>query len=103
MTSKTKPQDRKPTAKLVDGVYQVDVRGIKLTVDRDALDDFELLADLADLQAGDGAKTVSVFRRLVGDHASVVLDALRGENGRVKASDASVFIRELFGALAPKS
>lgn len=98
-----KPSDRKPSARLVDGVYNVNIRGIKVTVEQAAFDDFELLADLADLQEGSGSKTVAIFRRLLGDQGKGVLEELRGENGRVKASDAVLFIQDLFGVINPNS
>lgn len=101
--TKKAPQDHKPKAVLTDGVYTVKLRGVAVKIEADALDDFELLADLADLSDGNAAKTVSLFRRLAGDQAGEITESLRGSNGRVKASDVSEFLGELFGAINPNS
>jgi len=90
-----KPQDRKPK----NGT--VIVRGIALNITPDALDDFELLDDMAAVQNKDGSRLPSVFRRLVGDQYQEVLDALRGENGRVSIETAVSFIQETLEAVNP--
>ena len=79
----TKPADRKPKVETVDGVSKVTIKDITVSVDKDALDDFELLDDLAKMQDGDGARIASVAHRLFGDEFKTVMDGLRGENGRV--------------------
>lgn len=99
----TKPQDRKPKVDTVNGVSTVTIKGITVNVDKDALDDFELLDDLAKMQDGHGARLASVAHRLFGDDFKTVMDGLRGENGRVSVEVASEFISELLAALAPNS
>lgn len=99
----TKPQDRKPKVESVDGVSTVTIKGVTVRVEKDALDDFELLDDLARMQEGDGARISSVAHRLFGDDFKNVMDGLRGENGRVSVESASEFISELLAAVAPNS
>lgn len=95
-----KPADRKPKA---GAAKTVTVSGVKVTVSADALDDFELLDDLASLQDGNGSRLPAILRRLVGDEYKRVLDDLRAENGRVTVVRASEFITELFKEIAPNS
>lgn len=99
----TKPADRKPKVETKDGVSTVTIKGVTVSVEKDALDDFELLDDLAKMQDGDGARIASVAHRLFGDEFKKVMDGLRGENGRVSVEVASEFISELLAAIAPNS
>ena len=99
----TKPADRKPKVETVDGVSKVTIKDITVSVDKDALDDFELLDDLAKIQDGDGARIASVAHRLFGDEFKTVMDGLRGENGRVSVEAASEFISELLAAISPNA
>lgn len=93
-----KPQDRK--SKKADGVT---VDGVTVHVSADALDDFELLDDLSQMQEGNGARVTSAFRRMFGDDASRILDELREESGRVRLSRASGFMVSVMKELAPNS
>lgn len=99
----TKPADRKAKVDTVDGVSTVTIKGVTVRVEKDALDDFELLDDLAKMQDGDGARITSVAHRLFGDDFKAVMDGLRGENGRVSVEGASTFIGEVLAALNPSS
>lgn len=99
----TKPADRKPKVETKDGISTVTIKGITVKVEKDALDDFELLDDLAKMQDGDGARITSVAHRLFGDDFKTVMDGLRGDNGRVSVETASEFISELLAAIAPSS
>lgn len=99
----TKPADRKPKIETKDGISTVTIKGITVKVEKDALDDFELLDDLAKMQDGDGARITSVAHRLFGDDFTAVMDGLRGDNGRVSVEAASTFISELLAAVAPNS
>lgn len=101
MDMAAKPQDRKPKIETVEGVSTVTVRGITVSVSKDALDDFELLDDLAKMQDGEGARLASVAHRLFGGQFKTVMDGLRGENGRVSVEVASGFISDVLTALAP--
>lgn len=96
-----KPQDRKPKD---DGTMTVTVRGVELTVDREAFDDFELLDDLNALENGSPQRLPSVLRRLVGDQWGKVMDGLRDKDtGRVSAEAGAGFVGELMEALNPNS
>ena len=100
------PQDHqkpKPTVEKIDAGHIVKIEGMRLTVLNEALDDFELLDDLAKMQDGESARLASVAHRLFGDDFKKVMDGLRGENGRVSLEAASGFISELLAALAPNS
>lgn len=100
------PEDHKKAAlpaKKVDGGHEVTGEKVTVFIHDDTLDDFELLDDLAELQNGKGARLPSVARRLFGDQHKNVMDALRGENGRVSVSAASQFINDVFEAINPNS
>lgn len=103
MATPKKPQDHKPKVETIDGVSTVTVRGISVSVSKDALDDFELLDDLSQLQEGNGSKLPAIARRLFGEQFKAVMDGLRGENGRVSLEAATEFIKETLEALAPNS
>jgi hypothetical protein len=84
---------------------RVMIRDIEVTVPKEALDDFELLDDIRATQdEHDMSRFPSLLRRLVGDEAyKTILDALRGPNGRVSASDGAEFVYDVFKALNPNS
>lgn len=110
------PQDHKDKAPIVESVEvtlgkggdartvkarRVTIDGITVTVADEALDDFELLDDLAQLENKKATKLPAVARRLFGDSYGDVLESLRGANGRVPIEKASKFIGDVFGALNP--
>lgn len=98
-----KPQDRRPKQSK-DGTQTVKVHGVELTIVGDALDDFELLDDLAALDDGEGQRLPKVMRRLVGEKWRDVMSALRDEEtGRVSVDDAGTFIHDVLEAVAPNS
>ena len=78
---------------------------LAVTVLTVALDDFELLDDLRAIDVDRNASRLpALLRRLVGDEFGSVMDALRdAETGRVQIEPASVWIRDLMGALDPNS
>lgn len=80
---------------------RVTINGTTVTVANEALDDFELLDDLSQLEDGKASRLPSVARRLFGDDYRSILDELRGPNGRVQIERATEFIRDVFGALNP--
>lgn len=100
-----KPEDHKSKAEdAVPEELTVTVRGLELKVMSDALDDFELLDDLNELEQNDNpGRLPSILRRLVGDQWKKVIEHLRGENGRVSVEDGSEFIGEVLEALNPSS
>lgn len=97
-----KPEDRKPKD---DGTsdLRVEVQGLTLIIPREALDDFELLDDLNELDQNDNpARLPSVLRRLVGDQWKTVMNHLRDEKtGRVPVEPAMEFLNELMDAADP--
>ena len=99
-----KPQDRKPKAEDAPTVTTVAVRGIDVTVPADALDDFELLDDLHELENGNATRLPAVLRRLVGDQWRAVMDVARDpETGRVSIESGAEVVREIMAGLAPNS
>lgn len=113
MAAPKKPADHKPKVEKVHVTLgegdearevparRVVVRGITVTIPDEALDDFELLDELSQLEEKKATRLPSVARRLFGDDYRMVLDGLRGSNGRVSLEDASKFIADVFGALNP--
>lgn len=100
-----KPEDHKPKDDEAPQDVTVTVKGVELTVPGDAMDDFELLDDLNELdQKKNPARLPSVLKRLVGeDHWGEVMEALRGENGRVSVETGAEFVGEVLEAINPNS
>lgn len=99
MSAPKKPQDRKPPA---DAPIKVEVRGQSFTIDRDALDDFELLDDIARVEDGAGHRLPSLLRRLLGEDYGRALDLLRDEEtGRVALESGAELVQEIFEAVDP--
>lgn len=101
-TTPKKPQDRKPKAVAAPDSYTIEVRGETLTVPADALDDFELLDDLAQVEEGKGQRLPALLRRLLGDDYSRALDLIRDEeSGRVRLEDGASLVQDILVALNP--
>lgn len=83
----------------------VTIRGVELTIPGDAMDDFELLDDLYELDAKKNpARLPAVMKRLVGDDQwGDIMDALRGPNGRVSVERGAEFVGEVLEAINPNS
>jgi len=97
MAAPKAPQDRKPKA--TDG-FTAHVAGRDWKIDREALDDFELLDDLGEVEAGNPARLPSVLRRLLGEQYKPALEAIRDpKTGRVGVEAGSNFVNALFEAL----
>ena len=61
--------------------------GFRYTLPPDALDDYELLENLCDIDNGDVSKITVTARQLLGDaQIEALKDHVRKENGRVPAS-----------------
>lgn len=121
MGAPKKPQDRKPKAEKpkvekpkvtrTDRGFAVEHGGVSISIDAEALNDFELLRDLGRMQdaALPDAKRLSmvtsVFDRFFGEEQGAqVINALRDKKtNRVTVQAASVFLFEVFGALNPES
>lgn len=84
------PQDRAARAEATGGTYTVTIHGITLDVAHETLDDFELL------DAATQGAMGPLFREIVGDQQKDVLDAIRGENGRVTHQAIKDFIDAVF-------
>lgn len=96
------PQDRKPKAVAAPDSYTIEVRGETLTIPADALDDFELLDDLALVEEGKGQRLPALLRRLLGDDYSRALDLIRDEgSGRVRLEDGATLVQDILAALNP--
>lgn len=125
MTAKQakKPADRKPkkpTVRDVDGGKEVTFHDLvvkdragravlddqeqptklKVVLEFDALDDYELVEELAQLDAR-ADLVPSVLRKLVGDQADGVVNAHRDERGKAKFSEVRNWILQLLGAFNP--
>lgn len=112
--NRPEPQDHKPKAeksakpvvKQVEGGKEITHHGFTVTVDDDALNDFELLGDMRRM---DDTKDPSFFpqmlRRLLGDDGfRVAMDGLRNpETGRVSAPAGVQYVEDVFEAIAPNS
>lgn len=87
----------------LQGLRAITVAGVQLMVDPAVFDDFELLESLAEIQRGDILALPTVFRAVAGDQAQALLDAIRGENGRVTATAATETLVQIMSELAPKA
>lgn len=111
MTTKTeipkgakKPADRKPKAEDGPESLTATVAGQEYEVSAEALDDFELLDDLARLDDGDVSRAASVLRRLLGDDMKRAMDSIRDKKtGRVTIAAATDFVMDLMKELDPNS
>lgn len=71
--------------------------GFRYTLPPDALDDYELLENLCDIDNGDASKIAGAARQLLGDaQIEALKDHVRKENGRVPASKMIEEITQIF-------
>lgn len=71
--------------------------GFQYTIQPDAIDDYELLEDLCDIDNGDASKITIAARRLLGDtQLEALKDHVRNENGRVPATKMVEEITQIF-------
>ncbi len=74
--------------------------GFEYNLDETALDDYELLEDLCELDNGNTARTISALNRLLGtEQKDQLKEHLREENGRVPASKMMVEMAEIFNSV----
>ena len=78
--------------------YRVTVRGIKLKVRKDTMDDIDMVEDLGALQDGDIFALPRVLKRMFGDEYDVVKDRLANEHHITKVSDMTAFFEEVLFA-----
>ena len=97
-----KPQDRKKKAEDPNDDRVVVIRGVEVDLPADALDDFELLDDISELEHGNGARLPRILRRLAGDSYRDLLDAVRDEQtDKVSLEAGGSLVEELLEALDP--
>lgn len=77
--------------------YRVVVRGIKLKIRKDAMDDIDLVEDLGELQDGNIFVLPRVLKRLFGSKYEVVKEQL-AHDGITKASEMTEFFEEVLTA-----
>lgn len=71
--------------------------GFRYTLPPDALDDYELLENLCDIDNRDASKITGTARQLLGDaQIEALKDHVRKENGRVPASKMIEEIIQIF-------
>ena len=74
--------------------------GFEYELDESALDDYELLEDLCELDEGNISKTISVLNRLLGkEQKDRLKEHLRSKNGRVPASKMMNEMGEIFNSV----
>lgn len=74
--------------------------GFEYNLDETALDDYELLEDLCELDNGNTARTISALNRLLGtEQKDRLKEYLREENGRVPASKMMIEMGEIFNSV----
>lgn len=82
---------------------RITAAGIQVTIDTDVFDDYELLADMADVQDGNPLKAVSLIRRVLGDKHDEVIEKLRDAKGRVPIDTVVSLLTDVMTAAAPNS
>ena len=74
--------------------------GFEYNLDETALDDYELLEDLCELDNGNTARTISALNQLLGtEQKDRLKEHLREENGRVPASKMMIEMGEIFNSV----
>jgi len=97
-----------PVATQTKGGFHVSYNGFEADVVAEALNDFELLDDLAELDnggAGASLRMPSVLRRMFGpENFKGIMDALRNpETGKVPVEVGEAFLMAVFQGLNPTS
>ena len=80
-----------PDVETREDKIELTVRGVKVHVWHDMLDDLELLEDLIALDDGNNRASISALKRVLGSDYELVKDALRDERGIVKTKDIGAF------------
>lgn len=76
-------------------------KGFDFAVQEDVLDDMELLEGLISLDKGEMGLLTQTLEALLGkEQKKALYEFLRGENGRVKATDVMSAVAEIFAALS---
>lgn len=88
------------------GIIKITVEsGYELTIDKDSMNDMELLEDLVELDKGNIAVLPDISSRLLGDGKADVYAHIKKETGknRVGVDDFQKFIKEIVDALGKQS
>lgn len=97
-TGAKRPADRRKPA--ATKTLTATAAGREWTVPAEALDDFELLDDLDEIETGNAARLPRSLKRLLGEQYKDALDALRDQDsGKVGVEAGAEFFRELFESL----
>lgn len=97
-----KPKAVKPKITEVDGTFTIVHRGVTAQIVGEALDDYDLLIALSEVEKGNIIHLDACMRGFFGDTAAAVTDGLRNsDTGRVKASDVTHFLYEVLQELNP--
>lgn len=100
------PEDKKAASTVkaqADGATIVaEVEGREWTISQDALDDFELLDDLAELENGNAVRLPSALKRLLGaEQYREAMAVLRNEQGRVTVEAGGKFVQDVLTSVNP--
>ena len=77
----------------------VEAMGIRAEIDQGALDDFEILEAMDELERGNVLKVPFLLRSIFGDGWGDVERQLRDERGKLTASKATEFLLETFQSM----
>lgn len=103
-TGPKKPADhqaKKPKVTVGDDGYTVTLDGRDWFIANTALDDFELLGDLGEIDAGNANRLPSVLRRLLGpvQYQQVLAQMRDKKTGQVSVEAGAQFVADLLKAL----
>lgn len=72
--------------------------GFEFELSEEVLDDWELLEQLAEIDAGNTGAVVGAAKALLGDDYDRLKDHVRGKSGRVSAKAMAKEIEDIFNA-----
>jgi hypothetical protein len=99
-----KPQPGAPTFDESTRVLTVVYRGVRWGIAVDAIDDFETILDLAEMdKTSNPVLLARALKKLIGDQMGQAMDTCRGKDGRVSIAAAADFFKGLMGSLDPNS
>ena len=89
---------------MADKKNTVEVEGIKLTLDENALDDIEVLDMLDEVNEGNPFKIKKLIVALVGEESwNEIKEHLRDDTGRVSATATAQFLVSVIEAVGAKN
>lgn len=85
-------------------VREVEVRGVKLTIDPDLFDDLDLLDAIDQINEGNGLRIAGALRKIAGGQYNALRSALRDpKTGRISLTTAGEVFVEIVDAINPNS